>query len=72
MREIPINTNNVAALAMLAECVGMKRMSIWTPDGWKAPKGFPRRSLLCCPSKGGNTWQISPAGLLRYLKIARA
>ena len=67
MNETPINATNLAALAMLADGLGMKHMSLWTPD-----KGFPRRTLLCCPSKGGNTWQVSPAGLMRYLRIARA
>lgn len=69
MSEISINTTNLASLAMFAAGSGIKTMSIWTPDGWKAPKGFPRRRLMCCPTIGGKTWQISPAGLLRYLRI---
>jgi len=55
------------ALACVA--VGIKHMSIWTPDDWSAPKGFPRRSLLCRPSVGGKTWRVSAAAMCRYLRV---
>jgi hypothetical protein len=58
------------ALAHVA--FGLKTMSIWTPDGWKAPKGFPRRTLLCKPTQGGNTWSVSAAGMCRFLRVELA
>jgi hypothetical protein len=51
---------------------GLKTMAIWTPEGWKAPKGFPRRVLLCKPSQGGSTWSVSAAAMCRYLGVELA
>ena len=49
---------------------GLDRMTVWTPQGWKAPKGFPRRELLCIPTEGGKTWSVSTDRLLAWLEAA--
>jgi hypothetical protein len=60
---------------LLAEARALLRMdveymAVWTPQGWKAPKGFPRRELLCIPSTGGKTWQVKTARMVKYLEAA--
>lgn len=47
---------------------GAQSMSVWTPQGWKAPKGFPRRTLLCKPTVGGSTWTVSVQRLITWLE----
>ena len=54
--------------ARLFEAQSVKQMTIWTPDGWKAPKGFPRRELLCKPTTGGNAWRVSVPRLIAWLE----
>jgi hypothetical protein len=62
----PINAKNIIALALLADGFGLEHFTIWTPDAWKAPKGFPRRELMCKPTQGGTTWRVKTK---RYLKF---
>jgi hypothetical protein len=54
--------------ARLLKSHGIERMNVWTPEGWKAPKGFPRRELMCKPTIGGSTWDVSVARLVAYLE----
>ncbi len=50
---------------------GWPTFTIWTPQGWQAPKGFPRRELLCCPSEGGRTWRVDSLRLLAWLSAGQ-
>lgn len=61
-----MNLEHLKTLLVLAENSPCESLNVWTPQGWKAPKGFPRRELLCCPSKGGNTWRINREKLLAW------
>lgn len=62
-----MSDNRLLPYAVACHEQGLERMTVWTPQGWKPPKGFPRRELLCCPTEGGNTWSISTSKLIRYL-----
>lgn len=54
--------------ARVCKLVGLANATIWTPADWKAPKGFPRRTLLCVPTAGGKTWSVSTDRLLAWLE----
>jgi hypothetical protein len=47
--------------------LGHDGLQVWVPQGWKAPKGFPKRELLCCPSAGGRTYRVDARKLHDYL-----
>jgi hypothetical protein len=47
---------------------GVEFMTVWTPQGWRAPRGFPRKELLCVPSMGGKTWRVNAARLVKFLE----
>lgn len=53
--------------ARQAEAAGLEYFSIWTPDGWVAPKGFPLRELLCNPATGGSTWSVKTKRFLKFV-----
>lgn len=67
-----MNRTNVVAHALLADGFGMEYFTIWTPEGWKAPKGFPRRELLCVPATGGATWRVKTKRLLKFFNVRLA
>lgn len=58
--------SELRASAIALDAMGIEFMTVWTPQGWRAPKGFPRRELLCCPAKGGKTSRINVRRLLGY------
>lgn len=60
---------DLEAKAILCRAMGQKSMTFWSPDGWKAPKGFPRRSLVCKPTQGGSTWAVGTLAMCRYLGV---
>ena len=60
---------NLAELKIAAQtCLahGLTHMNVWTPQGWKPPKGFPRRELLCVPAMGGRTSSVDAAKLVKW------
>jgi hypothetical protein len=61
------NTELLATARTLAD-QDVEWMQVWTPQGWKAPKGFPRRTLLCKPTAGGSTWTVSVQRLIAWLE----
>lgn len=67
MNVTPVNATNIIAVALLADGFGLEWLTIWTPDDWKAPKGFPRRELLCVPSAGGKTWRVKTKRFLKFV-----
>lgn len=58
--------------ALLADAMCQPHTTIWAGDGWVAPKGFPRRELLCCPTIGGKTWRVKTQRLLKFLRVVTA
>lgn len=44
--------------ALVLQEQGATHISLWHPQGWKAPRGFPRRELLCTPTQGGSTVSV--------------
>lgn len=62
-----MNAEHLKTLALLCEHAEAETITVWTPQGWKAPKGFPRRELLCCPTQGGKTWRINRKRLLAWV-----
>lgn len=45
-------------------------MTLVLPKGWKAPKGFPRRELLCEREDGGRAVSVNVRRLLRWIDDA--
>ncbi len=54
--------------ARMFKVLGQPTTTLWTPADWKAPKGFPRRTLLCVPIAGCKTWTVSTDRLLAWLE----
>ncbi len=52
--------------AQAALKAGLSHMTVWTPEGWKAPKGFPRRELLGISAFGGKSWSVSAKALVKW------
>lgn len=57
---------------LAVECVaalgrGSEALTLKIPRGWKPPKGFPRRELMCETSHGGPVWRIDARRLLAWL-----
>ncbi len=42
-------------------------VTIVLPEGWKPPRGFPRRELLCVNSAGQRVCRVNAWRLLRFL-----
>lgn len=40
---------------------------IEVPEGWRAPKGFPRRELMCVNGKGESVYRVRAERLLGWL-----
>jgi hypothetical protein len=56
----------LAAEARALEREGLKHMTVWTPQGWKPPAGFPRRYFLSAPTSGGRNYHVRVDKLLAW------
>lgn len=56
------------ALAIEHELLGLKRVQLVFPAGWKAPPGFPRRELACVNAAGERVAWVSTARLLAWCR----
>lgn len=56
-----------ACRAAIARPGAKPRISVALPRCWRAPKGFPRRELLCVNGLGERVYSIPADRLLRWL-----
>ena len=60
---------DLKAAALVLKGQHVERISFWASDDWRAPKGFPRKELLCVPAQGGKTWSVKVDKLLAFMGV---